>query len=58
MGGEVWVFPANNTDRDKDRTGHTHRYASRDATDAGVRTQTTRTGHWDAKQIPDALREA
>lgn len=24
MGGEVWVFPANNTDRHKDRTGHRH----------------------------------
>lgn len=23
MGCEVWVFPVNNTDRDKDHTGHT-----------------------------------
>lgn len=25
MGWEVWVFPVNNTDRDKDHTGHTSR---------------------------------
>lgn len=49
MGWEVWVFPVNNTDRDKDHTGHT----SRDVVDAGVRTQTARTVHWHAKQIPE-----
>lgn len=49
MGWEVWVFPVNNTDRDKDHTGHT----GRDVVDAGVRTQTTRTVHWHAKQSPE-----
>lgn len=27
MGWEVWVFPVNNTDRDKDHTGHTETQA-------------------------------
>lgn len=53
MGWEVWVFPVNNTDRDKGHTGHT----SRDVVDAGVRTQTTCTVHCHAKQIPDARRK-
>lgn len=44
----------NNTDRDKDHTGHRHRYTSKDIIDDGVRMQTTHTVPWHAEQIPDA----